>query len=105
MLSVSKDLVLNLNADEINGHNSLIFREDKLINDNDEAFHGMMTGGGCTWFAVIKPYGQRGPGKINSRYPNAFFGQGNPSWKRESMPDSGVLSIPMDGSIWVPAMD
>ncbi len=59
---------------EINGHNSLIFREDELINDNDEAFHGMMTGKGYTWFAVIKPYEQRGPGKINSNYPNAFFG-------------------------------
>ncbi len=62
------------NSKEINGHNSLIFREDELINDNDEAFHGMMTGGGYTWFAVIKPYEQGGPGKIDSRYPNAFFG-------------------------------
>ncbi len=62
------------NSTEINGHNSLIFREDELINDNDEAFHGMMTGGGYTWFAVLKPYKQAGPGKINSRYPNAFFG-------------------------------
>ena len=65
---------LNKNSMEINGHNSLIFREDELINDNDEAFHGMMTGDGYTWFAVIKPYKQGGPGKINSRYPNAFFG-------------------------------
>ncbi len=62
------------NDGEINGHNSLVFREDELINDNDEAFHGMITGGGYTWFAVIKPYVQRGPGKINSGYPNAFFG-------------------------------
>ncbi len=62
------------NSSEINGHNSVIFREDELINDNDEAFHGMMTGGGYTWFAVIKPYKQGGPGKINSNYPNAFFG-------------------------------
>ncbi|MFC1760848.1 hypothetical protein ACFL6U_02075 [Planctomycetota bacterium] len=65
---------LKKNTSEINGHNSLIFRENELINDNDEAFHGMMTGGGYTWFAVIKPYKQGGPGKINSRYPNAFFG-------------------------------
>ncbi len=62
------------NIGEINGHNSLVFREDELINDNDEAFHGMMTGAGYTWFAVIKPYEQGGPGAINSRYPNAFFG-------------------------------
>lgn len=59
---------------EINGHSSLIFREDELINDNDEAFHGMMTGAGYTWFAVIKPYEQGGPGAITSKYPNAFFG-------------------------------
>jgi len=62
------------NSSEINGHNCLVFREDELINDNDEAFHGMITGGGYTWFAVIKPYQQGGPGKINSNYPNAFFG-------------------------------
>lgn len=62
------------NNDKINGHNSLVFREDELINDNDAAFHGMLTGGGYTWFAVIKPYEQGGPGKINSNYPNAFFG-------------------------------
>ena len=62
------------NSAEINGHNSLVFREDELINDNDSAFHGMMTGDGYTWFAVIKPYKQAGPGKINSIYPNAFFG-------------------------------
>jgi hypothetical protein len=62
------------NVSEINGHASLRFRENELINDNDEAFHGMITGSGYTWFAVIKPYEQRGPGKINSGYPNAFFG-------------------------------
>ncbi|MDQ8183572.1 hypothetical protein [Pelagicoccus sp. SDUM812005] len=61
-------------SSEIKGHNSLVFREDELINDNDEAFHGMMTGSGYTWFAVIKPYEQAGPGKLNSKYPNAFFG-------------------------------
>jgi hypothetical protein len=61
-------------SSEINGHNALIFRENELISDNHEAFHGMMTGGGYTWFAVIKPYEQAGPGKINSNYPNAFFG-------------------------------
>jgi hypothetical protein len=66
--------ILLKNSSEINGHNSLVFTEDELINDNDEAFHGMMTGGGYTWFAIIKPYEQRGPGKINSGYPNAFFG-------------------------------
>jgi len=65
---------LKRNSSEIKGHNSLVFREDELINNNDEAFHGMMTGAGYTWFAVIKPYEQRGPGKIDSIYPNAFFG-------------------------------
>lgn len=72
-LGTGRPTLLN-NISEINGHNSLIFREDELINDNDEAFHGMMTEGGYTWFAVIKPYKQAGPGKINSGYPNAFFG-------------------------------
>ena len=65
---------LRRRASDINGHNSLIFRSDELINENDKAFHGMMTGAGYTWFAVIKPYRQTGPGRINSKYPNAFFG-------------------------------
>ena len=65
---------LKTNNKDLNGHSSLIFREDELINENDEAFHGMMTGGGYTWFAVIKPYKQAGRGKIKSHYPNAFFG-------------------------------
>ncbi|SMP73046.1 hypothetical protein SAMN06265222_1164 [Neorhodopirellula lusitana] len=65
---------LRKEASDINGHDSLIFRSDELINDNDEAFHGLMTGDGYTWFAVIKPYKQTGRGKINSVYPNAFFG-------------------------------
>ena len=68
---------LRKDANEINGHNSLIFRSDELINDNDEAFHGMMTGAGYTWFAVIKPYEQTLPNervRRNSKYPNAFFG-------------------------------
>lgn len=65
---------LKKNSTDLNGHNSLIFREDELINDKDEAFHGMMTGKGYTWFAVIKPYEQSSPGGIKSKYPNAFFG-------------------------------
>lgn len=65
---------LKKNTEELNGNSSLIFREDELINDNDEAFHGLITGSGYTWFAVIKPYKQGGPGKIDSIYPNAFFG-------------------------------
>jgi hypothetical protein len=65
---------LKKNVDELNGHHSLVFTEDELINDNDEAFHGMMTGRGYTWFAVIKPYVQRSPKSIKSNYPNAFFG-------------------------------
>lgn len=65
---------LRKEASDINGHNSLIFELDELINDNDEAFHGMMTGAGYTWFAVIKPNEQFSPKGKKSKYPNAFFG-------------------------------
>ncbi|MFR9634045.1 MAG: hypothetical protein SNI46_04225 [Rikenellaceae bacterium] len=60
------------NAD-INGHSSVVFRADELVNDNDDAFDGLITGQGYTWFVVLKPYKQHiqwgGPNQ-----PNAFFG-------------------------------
>lgn len=62
---------LNKNNKSINGRNSLVFRSDELINDNDEAFDGLITGKGYTWFTILKPYKQEGKGGI---YPHAFFG-------------------------------
>ena len=40
---------LSKDSSEINGHKSLIFREDELINDNDEALHLRLTNGTSSW--------------------------------------------------------
>ena len=46
-----------LSADTIlNGHRALEFREDELINSQDDAFDHLLTGSGYTWFAVVRPY-------------------------------------------------
>lgn len=40
---------LSKDSSEINGHKSLILREDELINDNDEALHLRLTNGTSSW--------------------------------------------------------
>ncbi|MEM9932713.1 MAG: hypothetical protein AAF824_03840 [Bacteroidota bacterium] len=47
---------LKLELAEINGHNAISFREDELVNMEEDAFDYLITGSGYTWFAVIKPY-------------------------------------------------
>ena len=41
---------------EINNHNAIVFREDELINEKEDAFDYLIKGSGYTWFAVLKPY-------------------------------------------------
>jgi hypothetical protein len=64
---------LKENIAELNGHNSLIFREDELINMNEDAFDHLITGGGYTWFTVMNAYAQVGKLKDVS----VFFGNLN----------------------------
>ena len=49
---------LKENIAELGGHNSLIFREDELINMNEDAFDHLITGSGYTWFTVMNAYAQ-----------------------------------------------
>jgi hypothetical protein len=64
---------LKENVAELGGHNSLIFREDELINMNGDAFDHLITGSGYTWFAVMSAYAQVGKLKDVS----VFFGNLN----------------------------
>ena len=64
---------LKENIAELGGHNSLIFREDELINMNQDAFDHLITGSGYTWFTVMKAYTQ--VGKLKD--VNVFFGNLN----------------------------
>ena len=65
---------------ELNGHRSVVFTEDELINDQEDAFDHLITGSGYTWLAVIKPYESAAPaestefGQPRLRDVNAFLG-------------------------------
>ena len=43
----------------IGGHNTLVFEQQELVNMDEDAFDGLVTGKGYTWFAVISVYKQR----------------------------------------------
>lgn len=67
---------LKKNVAELGGHNSLIFREDELINMNENAFDHLTTGSGYTWFTVMSAYAQTGElvGKSRLKDVSVFFG-------------------------------
>ncbi|MHA4895803.1 LamG-like jellyroll fold domain-containing protein [Pedobacter sp. PWIIR3] len=55
---------------ELNGHNTLVFNKQELVNMDEDAFDHLTMGGGYTWFAVLKA------GKQSGELPNVncFFG-------------------------------
>ncbi len=71
---------LNSEVSAINQHNAIVFQEDELINDQEDAFDHLIRGGGYTWFAVIKPYETADPEQQTEfdlyrlRDVNAFLG-------------------------------
>ncbi len=58
------------NIPEINGHSALVFHEQELVNNNEDAFDHLITGSGYTFFFVIRPYAQTG----RLKDVNSFFG-------------------------------
>ncbi len=61
---------LQLNGPKLNGHNSVVFHRQELLNHNEDAFDHLITGSGYTWLAVMSTYEQV-PGKPGV---NSFFG-------------------------------
>ncbi|WP_256004320.1 LamG domain-containing protein [Pedobacter deserti] len=55
---------------ELNGHNSIAFKQQELVNMDEDAFDHLIQGTGYTWFAVLKPGKQ--PGELKD--VNCFFG-------------------------------
>ena len=49
---------LQMNVPELNGHNSVIFHRQELVNDDEDAFDHLTTGSGYTWLSVMRVYGQ-----------------------------------------------
>jgi len=63
------------NNPDLNGHNSIAFRDDELINFEENTFDHLTTGAGYTWVAIVAPYAQTHPPEIPLiRDVNAFFG-------------------------------
>jgi len=42
-------------VEALHGHGAVVFREDELINMQEDAFDHLITGSGYTWIAVLKP--------------------------------------------------
>jgi len=61
---------LRENVKAINGHNSISFEQQELLNESETVFDSLITGSGFTWLAVLKPYVQAGELKD----VNSFFG-------------------------------
>ena len=55
---------------ELKGHNAMSFKQQELLNMDEDAFDHLITGGGYTWFCILKPGKQ--PGELKD--VNCFFG-------------------------------
>ena len=54
----------------IDGHDTVVFRQQELVNDHESAFDALATGAGYTWFSVMAVYEQR----VGLEDVNSFFG-------------------------------
>jgi len=54
----------------IDGHNTLVFRRQELVNHEEDVFDHLLTGNGYTWFAVICVHKQI----VQLKDVNSFFG-------------------------------
>jgi type 1 glutamine amidotransferase len=62
---------LKLNIPKLNGHNSVVFRRQELVNHNEDAFDHLITGSGYTWVSVMSVYDQvKGKPGVNSFFGN-----------------------------------
>lgn len=61
---------LQVDVPKLNGHNTVVFHRQELINESEDAFDHLITGSGYTWFSVMSVYDQipDQPGV------NSFFG-------------------------------
>lgn len=66
--------------EDLNSHSAIIFKEDELINRQEDALDDLLTGSGYTWVTVLKPYPTRDSeqqtefGQDRLRDVNSFMG-------------------------------
>lgn len=58
------------NVSGIKGHKAIAFKQQELLNMDEDAFDHLITGSGYTWFCILKPGKQ--PGELKD--VNCFFG-------------------------------
>ncbi len=61
---------LKQSVEQLNGHNSVVFRRQELVNHKEDAFDHLITGSGYTWFSVMCVYEQ----VVQLKDVNSFFG-------------------------------
>lgn len=61
---------LALGVAQLNGHNSVVFHRQELLNEQEDAFDHLSTGSGYTWFSIMSVYEQIG----TVPDVNSFFG-------------------------------
>lgn len=62
---------LMMNVSALNGHNSVVFHRQELLNHQEDALDHLTTGSGYTWFAVMSVYKQiKGKPNVNSFFGN-----------------------------------
>ncbi|CAN0308132.1 unnamed protein product, partial [Ectocarpus fasciculatus] len=62
---------LKLSEPKLNGHNSIVFHRQELINHQEDTFDHLTTGSGYTWFTIMAAYEQvKGKPGVNSFFGN-----------------------------------
>lgn len=85
---------LRKNVAELSGHNAMVFQRQELLNDDEDAFDGLITGSGHTWVSVLCAYVQ----KPQLKDVNTFFG----NLRSNGRFFEGIWgNFNDDGSIWI----
>lgn len=84
--------VLKKNVTALHGHNALVFRQGELVNMDEDAFDGLTTGRGFTWFCVMAVYEQR----VGLQDVNSFFGNLRNSGRYEGL----WANVKDDNTLW-----
>jgi len=62
---------VKINEPKLNGHNSVVFHRQELVNHQEDAFDHLTQGSGYTWFSVMTVYEQvKGKPGVNSFFGN-----------------------------------
>ena len=84
---------LRVNVGEIGGSNTLVFEEQELVNEDEDAFDHMVTGSGYTWISVMSVEQQH----VGKKDVNSFFGN-----LRNGPPYEGFWGNLMDDNrVWM----